>query len=359
MRGKNLAGAAAMAAGALVIGALFGQPGSGQAAGTPPKNTGTPTISGTPQEGETLTTSKGTWSGSPTSYKYAWNRCDKNGNKCTAIAGATSNTYKLGGADVGHTLRSTVTATNADGSTSATSVPTAVVSSAQAPKNTAPPTISGSIAVGSTLTATSGTWSGNVTKYAYAWERCDKNGNSCATISGAKKSTYALTQADVGTTLRVAVTASNGAGSTTATSVPTKVVPGPVLNGCPSGTGTIQVTDLAPPARLKIDKQSITPAVVKRSTGTITLHFRVTACGGRPVQGASVFGVSIPYNQFKGKSGTTGAKGTVTMTEPRQTGFPATRHQRLLVVLLRASKPGESVVAGVSTRRVVSFPVAH
>jgi hypothetical protein len=349
-----------MAVGALVLGAVIGRPGIGQAAGgTPPQNTGTPTISGVPQEGQTLKTSDGTWSGSPTKFAYAWKRCDKNGNNCKAISGATANTYKLGSADVGSTLRSTVTATNGSGSTSATSVPTAVVSSAAAPKNTAPPSISGTVQVGSTLTAAKGTWSGYVNAYAYAWSRCDKNGNSCSAISGAKSATYKLTQADVGTTLRVAVTATNGAGSTTATSVPSASVPGPVTTGCPSGSGTIQAAALSAPARLAIDRQSISPARVTRATNVIQLHFRVTACGGRAVQGAKVFAATIPYNQFRGTTGTTGADGTVTLTEPAARGFPASRRQELLAVLVRASQPGKPLLGGISTRRAVAFPVAR
>ena len=359
MRWKSPAGVVALAAGALVIGALFGQAGSGRAAGTTAvTNTGTPTISGTAQEGETLTADNGTWSGNPTTYAQAWSRCDKNGNKCSTIEEATSSTYTLDTPDVGHTLRVTVTATNADNeSGSATSVPTAVVSSAKAPQNTAPPTVSGTTEVGSALTTSNGTWSNSPTKYTYAWERCDEHGNKCSTISGAVSATYTLTTADVGTTLRAAVTASNGTGSTTATSVPTAIVP-PVVEGCPAGKGTIQIVDLTPPARLAIGDQSINPSPVKRSATSIALHFRVTACGGRPVQGASVFAVSIPYNQFKGTTGTTGADGTVTLTEPEQK-FPVARRQELLVVLVRATKPGETLVAGVSTRRVVSFPVAH
>lgn len=359
MRWKNLAAAVAVALGALVVGALFGRPGNGRAAGgTPPTNTGTPTISGTAQQNETLTTSDGTWTGSPTSYTYAWSRCNANGDQCAAIAGATAQTYKLGATDVGHTLRATVTAKNGGGSADATSVPTAVVSSAAAPKNTAPPTISGTVQVGSTLTVAKGTWSGFTTGYAYAWKRCDRNGNSCSTISGAASATYVLTQADAGTTLRASVTASNAAGSTTATSVPTALVPTPVTTGCPSGTGTIQIADVAPPARLAIDRQSITPSLVTRSAGTIQLHFRVTACG-RPVQGASVFATPIPYNQFRATTGTTGADGTVTLAEPREPGFPAARRQELLAVLVRAAKPGEPILGGVTSRRTVSFPVAR
>ncbi|HUJ55288.1 MAG TPA: hypothetical protein VLW49_04800 [Gaiellaceae bacterium] len=360
MRWKNLATAVALAVGALVLGAVFGRPGSGQAAGTStaPGNTSTPTISGTPQENETLTASDGTWSGSPTSYTYAWSRCDANGDSCAAISGATAKTYTATSDDIGHTLRVTVTATNADGSTSATSAPTAVVSSAAAPKSTALPAITGTAQVGSTLTAGKGTWSGTVTGYTYAWKRCDSQGNSCSTIDGATSATYKLTQADAGTTIRTAVTATNSAGSTTATSAQTAMVPTPVTTGCPSGTGAIPIADVAQPARLAIDQQSITPARLTRSTHTIQLHFRVTACN-RPVQGASVFAASIPYNQFEGTSGTTSSNGTVTLTERREAGFPADRHQELLAVLVRASKPGQPILGGISTRRTVSFPVTR
>jgi hypothetical protein len=134
------------------------------------------------------------------------------------------------------------------------------------------------------------------------------------------------------------------------------VVPG--TNGCPAGTGAIEVADLHQPARLSIDKASITPRLVTLRTRTIQLHFLVTACNGRPVEGASVFAAPIPYNQFRGESQTTGADGTVTVTESRLRGFPARgRHQHLLAVFARAAKPGDPVLGGVSSRRTVAFPV--
>ncbi len=349
-----------IAGAALAIGAVFGVPHDGQASSLAvPVNTATPTISGTPQENQTLTADKGTWTGSPTSYAYSWSRCDQNGNACSAISGATSQTYQLASADVGHTLRVTVAAANSDGPAQATSAPTAVVSSASAPGNTSPPSISGTVQVGSTLTAGTGSWTGNPTSYAYSWSRCDENGGSCAAIGGATAQTYQLKQIDAGTTLRVTVTATNSAGSTSSTSVPTAVVPAVVVNGCPAGTGTIQVADVSQPARLVIDQQTVTPGVVTPSAASILVHFRVTACSGRPVEGALVYATAVPYNQYSvPPEGTTGSSGEVTLTMTQLSGFPAARRQQLLVVFVRARKPGEPIVGGVSTRLLVSFPVS-
>ena len=358
MTRANVGAAIAIAAAGLAVGAVFGQPGTGRAADTGPVNTGTPTISGAAQEGQTLTVSNGSWSGTPTSFAYAWAQCDANGGSCSAISGATAATYKPATTDVGHTLRATVTATNAGGSAQATSAPSAVISSAAAPTNTAAPTISGSLQIGSTLTASEGTWSGSPSSFAFAWSRCDANGDSCATIDGATNNTYTLTQAAEGRTFRVSVVATNAVGSTQFTTTPTAAVPAARATGCPAGTGAIQIADLQQPARLSIDKASISPKLVTLGTHTIQLRILVTACGGRPVQGASVFATPIPYNQFSGPDKATGPDGTVTVTETRRHGFPARkRHQHLLAVFVRATKPGDPVLGGVSTRRTVAFRV--
>jgi hypothetical protein len=101
---------------------------SAAAATTPPSNTAPPTVSGTARVGETLSASQGTWSGtSPFTYAYQWQRCDKNGGSCDAITGATSASYTLTSSDLDNTLRVRVTASNSAGSSSSTSVPSAVV----------------------------------------------------------------------------------------------------------------------------------------------------------------------------------------------------------------------------------------
>ena len=82
-----------------------------------PHNVNPPVVTGTPQEGKTLTGDRGDWSNSPTDYNYAWLRCGKTGGSCAVISGAHATKYTLTSADVGNTLRFRVIAKNADGQT--------------------------------------------------------------------------------------------------------------------------------------------------------------------------------------------------------------------------------------------------
>ena len=179
-----------------------------------PVNTAVPAIGGVVAIGNTLTSTTGTWTGTPTpTFSPQWQRGTTN------IAGATSGSYVVQAADYANTLRCVVTATNAGGSAAANSANTVSVP-AQAPVNTAVPTISGTVAVGSTLSSTTGTWTGTPTPtYAYQWQRGTTN------ISGATASTYVAQAADVGSTLRCVVTATNAGGSAAANSANTVAVP--------------------------------------------------------------------------------------------------------------------------------------
>ena len=225
------------------------------------------------------------------------------------------------------------------------------------PQNQSPPTISGTPQQGSTLTANPGNWTGNPT-FTYSWLRCDRNGGACSGISGANERTYRLRGVDVGRALRVRVGASNNDGARSATSVPTGVVTAaaPVPRGC-DVAAPLLVQNLTAPERLNISQGTVTPSIIRRSTTTITLRFQVT-CKGKPVQGALVYATAVPFNQFTiPAEQATGADGFAQLTMTQLAGFPAARNQQLLVVFARARKPGESLLGGISTRRLVSFPV--
>ena len=332
---------------------------------TAPASTAQPTITGTPAQGQTLTGTQGTWSNSPTSFTYQWMRCPASGgaadaSDCAAIGGATTISYVVAAGDVGSRLRMRVTATNPDGSATAASNATELVTAtAPGPPNTQPPAITGQAVVGQTLTASQGTWTGTGLTFAYQWRRCDTAGAQCADISGATATTYTLVAADSGHTIRVEVTAKNATGETTVPSAQTAVVttPAPPATGCPTGTGAIDVDDLSPPARLQVDRQQITPRVVTPGTRTIRVRFHVSACGGRSVEGALVYATPTPYQQFTATEQPTAADGWAVLTMRQLRYFPASGQQQLLVVFVRARKSGEDLLAGISTRRLVSFRV--
>jgi hypothetical protein len=228
-----------------------------------------------------------------------------------------------------------------------------------APSNQSPPTISGTPEEGKTLTTTNGTWAGTTPiTYTYSWRRCDSDGGSCSQIGGATQSTYVLKKVDVGNTIRSRVTARNSDGSSNATSVPTAVVRAAAAppSGC-AGNAPIQIGSVSPPERLDVDGQSISPGVVGRSSQSVTIRAHVS-CNGKSVQGALVYATAVPFNQFTTPAETaTGADGWAQLTMTQLSGFPAARQQQLLVVFFRARKSGENALGGVSTRRLVSFPV--
>lgn len=212
------------------------------AALAPPVNTAVPTITGTPTVGQTLSSTTGTWTGNPPpTYARQWKADDAD------IPGATGVTYELTEAEEGARITVTVTATNSEGSASATSLATDPVAPAPAaPTNTIPPAISGTARVGETLTVTNGTWEGHpAPTYSRQWRR------GATDIAGATGTTYTLVEADVGQTITCVVTATNSEGSNTATSNEVGPVAGiapsftvdPVLSGTPTVGETLSVTN--------------------------------------------------------------------------------------------------------------------
>src|SRR2546423_8897585 len=94
----------AVAAG-VVLGAVVGQPGNGGAASqVVPKNTKLPTISGAVAVGQTLVGTRGTWSGSPTSFHFQWSRCDGTGAAGLPVRGAARKNYTITKVDLNNTL---------------------------------------------------------------------------------------------------------------------------------------------------------------------------------------------------------------------------------------------------------------
>jgi hypothetical protein len=153
------------------------------------------------------TASSGRWVGAqPMTFAYQWQRCDAAGSNCTDVAGADKSTYTLTHGDIGFRSRVKVNATNPDGTATAFSDVRSVQRSA-APANERKPSISGTAAVGSTLTASRGSWIGaQPIAFAYQWARCAA---TCTNIPGATAASYTAVAEDRGATLRVVVSATN------------------------------------------------------------------------------------------------------------------------------------------------------
>lgn len=113
------------------------------------------------------------------------------------------------------------------------------------PVNQAPPTITGDTEVGSTLTASQGTWGGSTPQsYSYEWHRCDSNGLGCVGVSQGTSQTYEIKPADYGSRLKATVIATNSAGSSSQDSAPSEVVtdtvaPVPAQMLAPDGAPTL------------------------------------------------------------------------------------------------------------------------
>jgi hypothetical protein len=153
--------------------------------------------------------------------------------------------------------------------------------------------------------------------------------------------------------------ARNTIGTEDATSAATAVINVAAPTGCPGGNGPVNITQLTPPARLLVDRFQVQPNPVPRSVGALTVRFRVTACGGRLVAGALVYTTAVPYNQFAIQpEAQTGGDGFAVLRMPRLKGFPAANNQTLLVMFVRARKGGEPALAGISSRRLISFRLA-
>ena len=213
-----------------VVGQAAGDGGSGivvirYSIPAPPSSLAVPVVTGTARTGNTLTTSNGSWTGSPTSYTYQWKRSATSTGLYSDINSATSSSYIVTEFDVGYFIKAFVTATNGLGTSSAASslATTSVVDIA--PTNTVLPVITGTVRTGETLTTSRGSWTSSPSTYTYQWKRANTAGGSYTNIPSATDRTYDLTDADIDKFIKVSVIATNNIGaSTAALSAATSVV---------------------------------------------------------------------------------------------------------------------------------------
>ncbi len=351
----------------LVVCALLVPSGDGVAApATPPSNTAEPAISGTAEQGRTLRTSNGSWSGTqPISFAYQWVRCGADGGRpdggdCAIVSGATSRDYRLGAGDVGFRMRARVTAANADGSRTAASNPTAVV--AGPPVNTSIPAVRGTTLVGSVLTADPGSWTGRQSiSFSYRWLRCNTQGGECVSIGGATSRNYRLTASDVNHKMRFNLTARNSLGSTTVISGESAVVTEPLPSGAiklPSGEISIPAASVPSNHRLIVSQVLFTPNPVTSRNAVITVRVRAKDTRGFVVRDALVFVRSTPRVTTGGDRQVTTTDGWVTYQLAPNGNFPKPRKGFNVQFFVKAYRSGDPGLVGIAGYRLVQVRLA-
>jgi large repetitive protein len=204
-------------------------------------NTVAPVISGAVRAFSTLSTTAGTWLKSPT-ITYQWQR-STDGVLWNNILSATDSTYVISVDDVGYFIRSQVfgarTVSSVDYKYTSPSLATVIVPALVA-VSTSAPVVTGSWTTGSTLSASSGTWTSSGT-FTYQWQSSSDN-STWSSISGATSSSYSLVSADASKYIRVQVylTGSSGADGV-AYSVPTAKVGAPYNTLAPAISGVLRV----------------------------------------------------------------------------------------------------------------------
>jgi len=322
-----------------------------------PSSKAAPVLAGLAQVGQTLTVSSGAWSGRPPfTFLYQWQRCDASVSSCRSIADATAQSYTAVAADSGKRLAALVTAVVDAGAGRTRSSLSEIVSASQtAPAGIRPPSIAGTAEVGQTLLATTGSWTGTPPlAYSYQWQRCTRPG-SCESIQSATGRAYQPGPADRGATLQVVVTASNANGSASATSSRSAAVAAAASSSAivlGNGLTSVPASSLSLPDRLVIDRVQQSPPVV-RSRDPFTVRVRVSDLSGRVVRGALVQVLAIPAGVVaNAPERATRQDGWVSF-RLRPTGRLQLQTGSPLSLFVRARKQGETLLAGISNRRLV------
>ncbi|MEV7699585.1 hypothetical protein AB0O62_23975 [Streptomyces sp. NPDC086779] len=244
----------------------------------PLANLTVPAISGTAKVGATLTAGTGTWSGGPSSYTYQWNADGK------PVTGATASSYVLPASLLGRKVSVTVDARRS-GTPDVTGTSAAVVvAEGAAPKATTAPKVTGTVKVGSRLTAGPGVWSPAATSYTYQWKADGK------AVTGATASAYTVPASLLGKKISVTVTArrtGHTAGIATTAAVTVAKGAAPKATKAPTVSGTAKVGKV-----LKAARGTWTPAP---SSYTYQWY-----AGGKAIKGATKTSLTLRTAQ-KGK----------------------------------------------------------
>jgi hypothetical protein len=217
-----------------------------------PTNSVAPTISGTKSVGQTLTSSTGTWSGTPTSYAYQWKRADTSSGSYTDISGANTSTYVLTSDDVSKFIKVGVIATNAAGSSSQTLSTATTAISAVAPS--AP--VINSITTGNAQLSVNFTASSNggsaITNYKYSIDGSTYTAFSPAVTTSPLVITGLTNDTTYPVTIKAVNAINDSSASNSISATPTITVP-PTDSGDSSSSPTITVT-AKPITKIKVKK---------------------------------------------------------------------------------------------------------
>jgi len=233
-----------------------------------PTNSGAPTISGTARTGATLTATTGSWTGTPTTFSYQWQRATTSGGVYSNITSATNSSYELTDTDIDKFIKVAVIATNGIGpSTAALSAATSIVVDLP---DSVMPTATTPVSTATGFTFTISNYSANYTYALTTSKGIVSRSNDDVTVTGLSAGESA--------TVTIAVTRTNYKPAS-------KTVSGSAI---PPATTTSTTTSTAAPA-LSIVIQAPVTTVAQGQASVATLAPTTTTL---PVLGAN--GMPVP-----------------------------------------------------------------